>query len=188
MRFDLLAFALLVGFWSASAFAQEHSEIRCMRRHIDACSCAIEHYGEIEPGKWTTLRDLYVWRGDLYRDKKDYDRAIADYSEALRLAPNDPKTHLSRAWVYHAKKDYDHVIADATVAINNADVTPLLSLWDDLARPLRAYAYKLKGDRIGAEADFKLLTGIYKDVSFDCWFKASLENEGRCKLRRHRSE
>jgi tetratricopeptide (TPR) repeat protein len=41
----------------------------------------------------------YKGRGDVYNDKGDYDRAIADYEAALRIDPNyaNAKTALEQA-------------------------------------------------------------------------------------------
>jgi len=32
--------------------------------------------------------ELYVWRGFTWYNKKDYDKAIADYNKALEINPN----------------------------------------------------------------------------------------------------
>jgi tetratricopeptide (TPR) repeat protein len=58
-------------------------------------------------------------------EKKDYDRAIADYSEALKLQPNNAVIHNNRGTAFHFKKNYDRAIADYDQAIkidpNNTD-------------------------------------------------------------------
>ena len=59
----------------------------------------------------------YNNRGSLHSNRKDYDRAIADYSEAIRL---DPKFALRLQQPRHvttSKKDYDRAIADYGEAI-----------------------------------------------------------------------
>jgi tetratricopeptide (TPR) repeat protein len=62
-------------------------------------------------------------RGNAYYAKKDYDRAIADYSEALRLDPTTLPggtrvvTYNNRCNAYADKKDYAHAIADYGQAI-----------------------------------------------------------------------
>ncbi len=46
--------------------------------------------------------------------------AIADYNEAIRLAPKDAAAFLNRGFVYAAKQDYDRAIADYSEAIRLA--------------------------------------------------------------------
>jgi len=64
----------------------------------------------------------YRSRGAAYYDKSDYDRAIADFSEAMKLDPNivPPSFALAynrRGLAYVEKKDYDSAIADYGEAI-----------------------------------------------------------------------
>jgi len=64
----------------------------------------------------------YRSRGAAYYDKSDYDRAIADFSEAMKLDPNivPPSFALAynrRGLAYVEKKDYDLAIADYGEAI-----------------------------------------------------------------------
>ncbi|MDR1898454.1 MAG: tetratricopeptide repeat protein [Treponema sp.] len=53
-----------------------------------------------------------------------YDRAVADFSRAIRLDPNDAKAYNSRGVAYDSKGEYDRAIADYNQAIrldpNNA--------------------------------------------------------------------
>ena len=50
-------------------------------------------------------------------NKGDYDRAIADATEAIRLDPKMALAYVNRAGAYLQKGDYDRAIADATEAI-----------------------------------------------------------------------
>ena len=49
--------------------------------------------------------------------KKDYDKAIADGNEAIRLAPTYALAYNSRGNAWDAKKEYDKAIADFGEAI-----------------------------------------------------------------------
>jgi tetratricopeptide (TPR) repeat protein len=49
--------------------------------------------------------------------KGDYDRAIADLTEAIRLDPKYVWAYASRGEAYRMKGDYDRAIADLTEAI-----------------------------------------------------------------------
>ena len=73
----------------------------------------------IQSGKYSGagLAWAYGNRGRSYRVKKDYDRAIADFSEAIRLDPKIAKAYNERGGAYYGKKDYDRAIADYSEAI-----------------------------------------------------------------------
>ena len=49
--------------------------------------------------------------------KKDYDKALADYDEAIRLDPDSVLAHNNRGGVWYYKKDYDKAIAEFNEAI-----------------------------------------------------------------------
>src|SRR5262249_31330521 len=72
----------------------------------------------------------YVNRGSAYADKKDYERAIADFTEAIRIdstnSPSfrDPLPHIRRANAYFEKRDYDRAIGDLTEAIRLDPTNP----------------------------------------------------------------
>jgi tetratricopeptide (TPR) repeat protein len=51
-------------------------------------------------------------RGGIYKERKDYDRAIADYSEAIKLDPQYVNAFLNRGVAYDAKGDSDASAAD----------------------------------------------------------------------------
>lgn len=80
---------------------------------IAACSRAIASgsYKDHDLGK------LYWTRGLLYWDRNDYDRAIADDSEAIRLDPNYVAAYISRGVAYRSKGDTDHAMTDFSAAI-----------------------------------------------------------------------
>ena len=98
----------------------------------------------------------YSWRGLSYSDKKEYDRAFADFDHALRLDPNHFDTYYFRGLAYSNKKDYDRAIADFSQAVridpNNIDV--YFWLGD---------AYCLKGDYDRAIAEFEAMLLIEPD-------------------------
>jgi tetratricopeptide (TPR) repeat protein len=76
-----------------------------------------------------------------------YDKAIADYTEAIRLDPNSSIAYEERGNAYGGKKDYDRAIADFTQAIR-------LDPNNTSAYNNRGLAYGDKGDYDRAIADF----------------------------------
>ena len=56
--------------------------------------------------------DYFSARGFAYHGKKDYDRAIADYNQAIRLYPNRSATIKNRGRAYQAKGDTKRANAD----------------------------------------------------------------------------
>ena len=66
----------------------------------------------------------YNARGNSFYRQSNWNSAIAEYTEAIRLNPNNAVYYNNRAGAYNGKGDYDRAIADATEAIrldaNNA--------------------------------------------------------------------
>jgi tetratricopeptide (TPR) repeat protein len=56
-------------------------------------------------------------RGVAWNDKREYDRALADYAEAIRLDPDLAPAYLGRGWARQMKGQYDEAITDYTEAI-----------------------------------------------------------------------
>jgi tetratricopeptide (TPR) repeat protein len=81
----------------------------------------------------------YNNRGSAYLFKKDYDRAIADFNQAIKLQPDRINAYLNRAAAYLSKQDYDRALAD---------VNRVIQLQPDfaLAYVNRATVYLLKQD------------------------------------------
>ena len=64
-----------------------------------------------------TLAGAYCMRALAYAQKKDLDKAVADYSEAIRLDPNLANAFCGRGLTYAVKGDLDAARADYTEAI-----------------------------------------------------------------------
>jgi len=56
-------------------------------------------------------------RGNAYQNKRNYDQAIADYNEALRIEPDSALVHNNRGAAYQHKGDYERALQDYDQAI-----------------------------------------------------------------------
>lgn len=52
------------------------------------------------------------YRGTAYLQKGDYNRALADFSQTLKLQPNFAQAYSNRGLIYLTKSDYDRAFAD----------------------------------------------------------------------------
>ncbi|MCQ4188610.1 tetratricopeptide repeat protein [Methylocystis suflitae] len=65
----------------------------------------------------TARAELYNARGKAYADKNQFDRAIKDLNEAIRLNPMESEAHYNRGLVYQSRGERDRAIADYSEAI-----------------------------------------------------------------------
>ena len=79
--------------------------------------------------------------------KGQYDRAVSDYDEAIRLNPKDAEAFCSRGVAYYRKGDYDRAIADCNKAVT-------LNPKDAGSFAIRGLAYAKKGQYDNAITDF----------------------------------
>jgi tetratricopeptide (TPR) repeat protein len=62
--------------------------------------------------------EFHVYRAVFWdRKRKKYDKAIADYTEAIRLDSKDALAYNGRGYAFSEKKEYDKAIADYTASI-----------------------------------------------------------------------
>jgi Tfp pilus assembly protein PilF len=126
---------------------------------IDACSRAIQSKRYIGHA----LARLYLSRGVERRSKEDYDLALADFAEALKVDKKYADAFFNRCSIYNFKKEYDLAIAecsqaiklgpaaDATVAGGGERLGKDRAISDYYAE--RGFAYFRKDDYIHATVD-----------------------------------
>jgi tetratricopeptide (TPR) repeat protein len=109
--------------WNSCGLYDEHGKLQAGASPdlvIGACTVIIE------AGQETTkdLAGAFVNRGAAYRDKREYDRAIQDFDQAIGLDPNNTRAFYSRGIAHNSKREYDRAIQDFDQAIrldpNNA--------------------------------------------------------------------
>ncbi len=81
-----------------------------------------------------------IERGTKYNLNSDYDRAIADFNEAIRLDPNSAAAFYGRAAVYYNMGDYDRAIQDYDQVLR---IDPRYNM----APMFRALTYEKKNQR-----------------------------------------
>ncbi len=88
----------------------------------------------------------YFQRGMAYAAKRDLDRAIDDFTAAIKLKPNFFEAYSNRGYLYSVKGDYGQAIADLTSAIR---INPRFAkaFW------LRGIAHLAHGESMEGDAD-----------------------------------
>ncbi|NVO16774.1 MAG: tetratricopeptide repeat protein [Rhodoplanes sp.] len=65
------------------------------------------------------LADTYAWRAQGWKQKAQLDRALADYDQAVRLAPADPDMLIGRGYVQLARNDNERARGDLDAALQH---------------------------------------------------------------------
>lgn len=66
----------------------------------------------------------YKLRGDRYRELRDWDRALADYNQVIRMRGDHPGAYYRRGEVYLAQGEYARAMEDANAVVRIAPDTP----------------------------------------------------------------
>jgi len=82
-------------------------------QRIDGCSAVIKAARD----RSERLAETFNSRGIAYRLKGDYDRAIQDYSQAIKLNPKFAVAYNNRGVAHERKSEYDRAIVDYDQAI-----------------------------------------------------------------------
>ena len=132
---------------------------------VDGCSALINS-GEQTP---QALVIAYNNRGNAYTTKGEYDRAVQDYDQSIKLDPSYTKSFNNRGVAYQKKGEYDRAISDFDDAIK---------LDSNYASALanRAETYLSKGEYERAVRDFDEAIRVKPTLEAlwngRCWTKA----------------
>jgi tetratricopeptide (TPR) repeat protein len=103
---------------TATGCSRRENLIKCQSADPDTriagCTALIQT-GQDTP---RNLSVIYNNRGSAYNTKRDYDRAIQDFNEAIRLNPNDSDNYRELGIACYGKGDYDRAIQDYNLAIH----------------------------------------------------------------------
>ncbi|MGD1907688.1 MAG: tetratricopeptide repeat protein [Leptolyngbyaceae cyanobacterium] len=107
---------------------------------------------------WSKLLDLLpqeaaIWsnRGLIRTSQERYDEALADYTEAITLAPTIPDPYLNRGAVYEVLQDWDAAIADYDQVLE--------------IDPQEAGAYNNRGNAKGGLGDWQGAIADYQQAA-----------------------
>ncbi|MEQ8190615.1 MAG: tetratricopeptide repeat protein [Candidatus Eremiobacterota bacterium] len=97
--------------------------------------------------KYPGAVQAYANRGNIYRQKGEYNKALSDFTEALRLKPFKAEFYATRGSIYTEIKEYDRAMADLNYS---------LKLKPDLAGAYlnRGNLYRAKGEYNKAISDY----------------------------------
>ena len=143
-----LTAGLIFAAGAAAAQNADQDRMRCASGNpglaISACTAVIERGREANE----FLAVVYHYRGNAYLERGDFDPAIADFAQAIRLNPDLPQSFYDRGRAYLAKKDYRRAIQDFEQTIRlNPDIPQVYDL--------RGVAYHYEGDLSHAGQDFE---------------------------------
>jgi tetratricopeptide (TPR) repeat protein len=96
----------------------------------------------------------YSKRGDKFFGERNYDGAIADYNEVIKIEPDNPFAYYKRGLSYTNKKEFDLAIKDFNEAIR---------LEPDKSGEFYFYrggAYLFKGDKAMAISDIEMAVKV----------------------------
>jgi tetratricopeptide (TPR) repeat protein len=150
MRWKSTAMSMVVGtavIGGALAQIRDDDWGRCTTHDGDAsiaaCTALIQSGKEAKE----SLADAFVSRGIAYDFNGEYDRAIQDFGEAIKLNPDDAENFYLRASAYRHKGENGPAIQDYDQAIK-------LNPYDDIAFISRGIAYMNKGEYDRGIQDF----------------------------------
>jgi tetratricopeptide (TPR) repeat protein len=112
----LLAFAATVSPAAAQSFDQNKQQCiggASSDLRVKGCTALIESSQLSGRG----LAAVHGLRGNAYLQSRDYDHAIADFSEAIRINPQDAEAFSERGSAYRQEKEDGRAIADYGEAI-----------------------------------------------------------------------
>lgn len=122
------------------------------QRHL--FDTAVEDFGEvIGTGHPKLLWTAYHGRGNTYSAVGQYEAAIRDFDEAIRLMPNDSSSYYNRGNGFAALSRFELAIADYRESLR-------LNPHFDCAQFNLAFAYERDGKRADAEAAFDRIASM----------------------------
>ena len=97
------------------------------------------------------MAEAYLFRGTIHENIGEYQKAVEDYTNTIRLGMAFDTTYYKRGYCYHCLEQYEKAIEDYTKAIE---------LGNNMAYYNRATSYNLIGEYNKALADYQIAIDI----------------------------
>lgn len=149
--------------------------------NVDNCAFgALNEALRLNPGNV----DALILRGYAYRQRKQYELAIADYDKAVQLEPENVNTYIVRRYFYEHLEKFDKAIEDQTAVLS----LQLKYNSDDTERSIedyqkRAELYSRIGDFDNAVKDYTEIIRLKPNSAYGYptrakafWDKGDFEN------------
>lgn len=156
----LLFAAAVLGGLAGSALASDFDV--CQKESGDVAIAACNRAINSKKYKGNLLSLLYIYRGAEWKGKGENDKALADYSMAIKLDPSVPAIYNNRANIIRDRGELDRAIADYDTAIR---LDPLYTA----AFTNRALAYEAKQDYEKARSDFRAALSVPPKHNDGAW-------------------
>jgi len=155
--------------------------------------------------KLNTASD-YFSRGYAWHQKQDYDRAISDYTEAIKLAPKYARAFINRGAAWQRKHQLDRAMSDYNKGITLEPRDPVAFLnrgnaWsdkhnydraiDDFNQAIKlksnyAIAFNNRGNSWSAKHNYDRAISDYTDaINFHPIYPGAFYNRGRTYVRKN---
>jgi tetratricopeptide (TPR) repeat protein len=149
--------------------------IRMARNEPDLAVYHLEQSVELNPTDvptWIDLGNLYDLRGEVYLKMGDLDLAIADYSKAIELYPEDDLAYAFRASCYIDIGGEDKI----ALALEDLERAIAFNSNNAVAYFLRGQIHHNRGDRSRAIADYtKVIELVPADAVISGWAQTALD-------------
>jgi tetratricopeptide (TPR) repeat protein len=106
-----------------------------------------------------SLAGTYVNRGIVYMNRRDYDRALADFDTAIRLEPTLAEGHINRGAALLSRNDYAAAIAAIDQGLELAPEEPARAYYN------RGVAHEELGQIAEAYRDYRRASELAPDWS-----------------------
>jgi tetratricopeptide (TPR) repeat protein len=106
-----------------------------------------------QPNENSDLANKAALRGQQLLGKKDYDKAFHEFSEALRLDPQNGAAHFGRGMAYLLKKEYSKAVSDFNETMR---LVPNIA-----AEPRAGAFYSLRGQAFQGNKEYHLAIADY---------------------------
>lgn len=148
---ELLAFSATKPFSAAAIVGRAHFDAALAARRAHQFPQAVDELTKAIHAA-PSHGDLYYWRADTLVRMGSFDRAIADYNQALALMPGNRASHLGRAIARMWKGDWARSLEDLDFIINQSSSPDRITVW---AYRARGVAHAMQGQTLAAIKDYR---------------------------------